>query len=87
MRNAYDIGDLVVTTKALRQDGTYPDPAIGIGEVLVLAGAPGEIVNVGVYLQEHIVYAVVFEDGRIVGCLERELRPHTPSGVPAHERI
>lgn len=71
----YDIGDLVVAVKPLRQDGTFPDPDIAVGEVLVPANTLGEVVNVGLYLQEHVVYAVAFMGGRVVGCLERELEP------------
>jgi nitrogen fixation protein NifZ len=67
------IGDDVRAVKALRQDGTFPDPAVRVGEVLVPEGTPGHIVDIGVYLQEHLVYAVIFGNGRMVGCLEREL--------------
>jgi nitrogen fixation protein NifZ len=67
------VGDDVRTTKPLRQDGTFPDPAVAVGEVLVPEGTLGQIVDIGVYLQEHIIYAVVFGNGRVVGCLEREL--------------
>jgi nitrogen fixation protein NifZ len=73
--NAYDVGDLVTSTKALRNDGTYPEPGIEVGQVLVPEGCNGEVLNVGVYLQEHVIYAVAFENGRIVGCMERELEP------------
>ncbi|ABD13825.1 nitrogen fixation protein NifZ [Frankia sp. CcI156] len=73
MNSTYDVGDIVVAVKALRNDGTYPDPAIAVGEVLVEAGTRGQVINVGLYLQEHIVYAVAFDHGRIVGALEREL--------------
>jgi hypothetical protein len=65
----------VVATRDLRQDGTFPDPAIAVGEVLVPADVPGQVVDVGVYLNEHIVYAVAFGNGRVVGCLEREVAP------------
>lgn len=67
------VGDDVCATKPLRQDGTFPDPAVAVGEVLVPAGTIGQIVDIGVYLQEHIVYAVMFDNGRLVGCLQREL--------------
>ncbi len=80
MNPAFDVGDLVTATKALRNDGTYPEPGIAVGAVLVPAGAVGEVVNVGLYLQEHIVYAVAFGNGRLVGCLEREL---SAAPVPA----
>lgn len=67
------VGEEVRAVKSLRQDGTFPDPAVAVGEVLVPEGTLGQIVDIGVYLQEHIVYAVLFGNGRLVGCLEREL--------------
>ncbi|MEX5710231.1 nitrogen fixation protein NifZ [Parafrankia sp. FMc6] len=73
MKSTFDVGDVVATTKALRQDGTFPDPNIATGQILVEPGTRGEVINVGLYLQEHIVYAVAFENGRVVGALEREL--------------
>ncbi len=83
MNPAFDIGDIVLATKALRNDGTYPDPGIATGMVLVPAGTPGEVLNVGLYLQEHIVYAVAFGNGRVVGCLERELQAATTMAASA----
>ncbi len=71
----FSAGDLVVATRPLRQDGTFPDPSIAVGEVLVPEGVPGQVVDVGVYLGEHVVYAVAFGSGRLVGCLEREIEP------------
>ncbi|MEV5409625.1 nitrogen fixation protein NifZ [Thermopolyspora sp. NPDC052614] len=81
--HAFDVGDLVVATKDLRNDGTYPDPEIGVGAVLVPDGTRGEVLNVGLYLQEHIVYAVAFGNGRVVGCLERELAASPADTTPA----
>lgn len=77
MHHAFDVGDLVVAVKDLRNDGTYPDPELGVGAVLVPDGTRGEVLNVGLYLQEHIVYAIAFANGRVVGCLERELAAAT----------
>ena len=82
MTPAFDLGDMVTATKALRNDGTYPEPGCAVGAVLVPSGAQGEILNVGLYLQEHIVYAVAFGNGRVVGCLERELAP-APVATPS----
>ena len=69
----FAVGDRVTTTRALRQDGTFPDPGVAVGQVLVEAGVAGQVMDIGVYLNEHLVYAVAFDSGRIVGCLEREL--------------
>lgn len=81
--NVYNVGDVVCTVKDLRNDGTYPDPEVAIGDVLVEAGTIGEVINVGLYLQEHIVYAVAFRTGKIVGALERELAvPVDDEGAP-----
>lgn len=71
----YGPGDLVIAAKDLRQDGTYPDPDLAAGDVIVTKGTPGQVVDVGVYLNEHIVYAVAFTGLRLVGCLEREVSP------------
>lgn len=75
----WGVGDAVVALRDLRNDGTYPDADIAVGAILVPAGARGEVLNVGVYLQEHVVYAVAFDNGRIVGCLTRELRDAQPA--------
>ena len=69
----YAIGDRVTATRALRQDGTFPDPRVPVGQVLIEEGTAGQVVDIGVYLNEHLVYAVAFDSGRLVGCLEREL--------------
>jgi nitrogen fixation protein NifZ len=69
----YAIGDRVTATRALRQDGTFPDPRIPVGQVLVDEGTAGQVVDIGVYLDRHLVYAVAFDSGRLVGCLEPEL--------------
>ena len=82
MKPAFDLGDMVTATKVLRDDGTYPEPGCTVGAVLVPSGAQGEILNVGLYLQEHIVYAVAFGNGRVVGCLERELAPAPAAAAP-----
>lgn len=81
MNHAFDVGDLVMATRDLRNDGTYPDPEMGVGALLVPSGTRGEVLSVGLYLQEHIVYAIAFGNGRVVGCLERELA--APATAPA----
>jgi len=69
----YAIGDRVRATRPLRQDGTFPDPRVPVGQILVEEGTDGQVVDIGVYLNEHLIYAVAFDSGRLVGCLEREL--------------
>ena len=71
----YAIGDRVRAVRPLRQDGTFPDPRVPVGHVLVEEATTGQVVDIGVYLNEHLVYAVAFDSGRLVGCLERELSP------------
>lgn len=84
LNTAFRVGDPVTATKALRNDGTYPEPGFAVGAVLVPEGTRGEVVDIGLYLQEHIIYAVAFRNGRAVGCLERELMP-VPGPVAAPE--
>lgn len=73
MRPRFDIDQRVMTIKAIRNDGTYPDPDVSKGDVLVPEGMPGYVVHIGTFLQDRVVYAVHFANGRLVGCLEHEL--------------
>ena len=87
MSQAFDIGSTVVARKALRNDGTYPDPDVAVGAVLVEQGTSGHVVSLGTFLQDRDVYAVRFSSGRLVGCLEHELTPvpvgaRVPVGLP-----
>lgn len=75
MRPRFHIDQRVVAVKVIRDDGTYPDPDLGKGAVLVARGTAGYVVDIGTFLQDRLVYAVLFENGRLVGCLERELAP------------
>ena len=83
---SFEIGDRVRTVTALRNDGTYPDPDIAIGQVLVEDGTVGRVVNVGTYLQDMVVYAVSFASGRLVGCLEHELVAEDPDAEVSGSR-
>lgn len=78
----WSVGDRVRTTRPLRQDGSFPDPQVAVGQVLVAEGTAGQVVDIGVYLNEHLVYAVAFDSGRLVGCLERELADAQEVGTP-----
>lgn len=72
MLPVYDYGDQVRLTRNVRNDGTYPNMAVG--NLLVKRGSLGFVMNVGTFLQDQIIYTVNFlEQGRIVGCREEEL--------------
>lgn len=75
MRPRFRVDQRVVAVRALRNDGTYPDPDLARGAILVPRGTAGYLVDVGTFLQDHLVYAVAFDNGRLVGCLEGELQP------------
>ncbi|SBW06699.1 Protein NifZ [uncultured Alphaproteobacteria bacterium] len=68
----YDFGEAVRVVRNIRNDGTYPGRATG--ELLVRRGRVGYVRDVGVFLQDQVVYSVHFlEIGRVVGCREQEL--------------
>jgi nitrogen fixation protein NifZ len=72
MLPVYDYGDRVRLTRNVRNDGTYPNMAVG--NLLIKRGSLGFVMNVGTFLQDQIIYTVNFlEHGRIVGCREEEL--------------
>lgn len=66
-------GQPVLAAIDLINDGSYPDcPA---EEMLAPQGMQGEVVQVGSHVDTQIpVYLVEFPNGRVVGCLEEELR-------------
>jgi nitrogen fixation protein NifZ len=71
----FDYGDAVRVIRNIRNDGTYP--SAGKGELLVRRGSVGYVRNLGVFLQDQIIYSVHFIErgGIIVGCREPELIP------------
>lgn len=72
MRPRFDYGQAVRVTKDLRNDGTYP--GVGVGKLLAPRGSVGHVRDVGVFLQEQIIYSVHFVAiGKVVGCRESEL--------------
>ena len=74
MRPLYDYGEAVRVTRNIRNDGTYPGATKGA--LLVRRGSIGYIRNVGVFLQDQIIYSVDFLASRLlVGCREQELIP------------
>lgn len=65
-------GQKVMSTKNVKNDGTFPGAEIG--EVLVKKGAIGYVNSIGTFLQRYYIYGVDFyESGRLVGMRSREL--------------
>jgi len=66
-------GVKVVSTKYVKNDGTYP--LREIGDILVAKGDVGYVRDIGSFLQQFYVYAVEFVDrGVVVGMRGKELR-------------
>jgi len=74
MRPEFDYGDEVRVLRNVRNDGTYP--GMDLGKLLVRRGSVGFVRDVGIFLQDQIIYSVHFLDqDRLVGCREEELQP------------
>lgn len=86
----FAVGASVRVIRNVRNDGTYP--GLARGDRLVRRGSTGSVVDIGVFLQDQIVYSVHFlESGRIVGCREEELiaadDPWVDSRFEAREKV
>lgn len=70
----FEWGQRVRATADLFNDGSFPDQPIDA--LLVRAGDPGEIVQVGSHVEtETAIYLVEFGEHRVVGCFEEEIAP------------
>ena len=70
----YQWGQRMRAACDLVNDGSYPDRRAD--ELLVNAGASGEVVRVGTHQESGApVYLVEFADHLVVGCFEEELAP------------
>ena len=67
----YRWGQTVFATEDLYNDGTLPD--IGEDQLLVAAGGPGEIVQVGHHSEANVPVYMVDFGVVVLGCLEEEL--------------
>jgi nitrogen fixation protein NifZ len=90
MRARFDVGAEVRVTRNVRNDGTFP--GLPTGDLLVRRGSTGNVVDVGVFLQDQIIYSVHFLDlDRVVGCREEELiaatEPWVPSRFETREKV
>jgi len=68
----FDFGDAVRVIRSVRNDGTFPGR--NTGELLVRKGRVGYIKDMGLFLQDQVIYSVHFlETNRVVGCRDVEL--------------
>lgn len=82
---AFAYGQKVVSTKQVRNDGTYP--GMEIGEILVRKGDVGYVASIGTFLQRYWIYGVDFpETGRKVGMRARELKSLEPEATQQEEK-
>ncbi len=70
----FDYGERVRVTRNVRNDGTYP--GMEVGDFLISRGCVGNVIEMGTFLQDQVIYTVHFMDeGRMVGCRAEELIP------------
>ena len=86
----FDFGEAVRVTRNVRNDGTYPGKEVG--ELLVRRGSVGNVIEVGTFLQDQVIFTVHFLDqGKMVGCRLEELigadEPWNPSRFEFHDRV
>ena len=74
----YQWGQTVVATSDLYNDGSVPE--VGEDMLLVVAGGPGEIVQVGHHEEANLPVYVVDFGVAVLGCLEDEIAP-IPDGA------
>jgi len=70
-------GQTVLAADDLYNDGSLPD--IAEDQLLVAAGGPGEIVQVGHHNEANVPVYMVDFGVVVLGCLEEELRPMEPA--------
>ncbi len=72
MTPEYEYGDKVRVVRMIRDDGTFPGKQRG--DMLVKKGSVGYVKDVGVFLQDQLIYQVHFiDEDLIVGCRSQEL--------------
>ncbi|MDD2659930.1 MAG: nitrogen fixation protein NifZ [Methylococcales bacterium] len=86
----FEFGETVRVTRNVRNDGTYPEMDVGI--LLVRRGSVGNILNVGTFLQDQVIYTVHFLNvDRMVGCRLEELiggdEPWNPSRFEFRDKV
>jgi nitrogen fixation protein NifZ len=86
----FEFGESVRVVRNIRNDGTYP--GLEVGELLVRRGSVGNVIEVGTFLQDQVIYTVHFlQHGRMVGCRLEELlgvdEPWNPSLFEFREKV
>jgi nitrogen fixation protein NifZ len=86
----FDYGESVRVTRNIRNDGTYP--GMEVGAFLIRRGSVGNVIEVGTFLQDQIIFTVHFlNHGRMVGCRLEELisadEPWNPSRFEFRDKV
>ena len=86
----FEYGESVRVTRNVRNDGTYP--GLDVGVLLIRRGSVGNVIEVGTFLQDQVIFTVHFlNHGRMVGCRLEELigaeEPWNPSRFDFRDRV
>lgn len=86
----FEYGESVRVTRNVRNDGTYP--GLDVGHLLIRRGSVGNVIEVGTFLQDQVIFTVHFlSHGRMVGCRLEELisadEPWNPSRFEFRDRV
>lgn len=75
-------GQPVIAAVDLYNDGSHPE--VGEDQLMIVAGGPGEIVQVGHHAEANMPVYMVDFGLAVIGCLEHEILP-AGSPLPAPE--
>ena len=86
----FEFGESVRVTRNVRNDGTYP--GMEVGTLLIRRGRVGNVIEVGTFLQDQVIFTVHFlNQGRMVGCRLEELisadEPWNPSRFEFRDKV
>lgn len=86
----FEYGEAVRVTRNVRNDGTYP--GMEVGALLIRRGSVGNVIEVGTFLQDQVIFTVHFlNHGRMVGCRLEELigadEPWHPSRFEFRDKV
>ncbi len=90
LKSRFQQGEAIRVLRPIRNDGTFPGMARG--DLLIRRGSVGVIQDVGTFLQDQIIYAVLFlDENRLVGCREQEVQaadaPWVPHKFDSRDRV